>query len=437
MTTRWMGTPRLMLITRGARRDEDPGAVLRRLARRADVAVGLKVRGQRVLLVLDPQLVGELLVGHATDTVKGPGVQLTRDLLGDGLLTSEGADHRQARRLVAPAFSPRRLAGYADTFAEVAQEHSAGWRNGQQVDMHREMGALTLAMVGRTLLGIDLAAEAPDVRADLESALGRFGGSGDQGSLFGGRAPAPAARSTAASVHGLVDRIIDERRRERSDDRGDVISALLTSSDAGTLSDAEVHDHVMTLLMAGHETTANALTWTWHLLTGNPTVVTRLQAEADHLGDRLPGFADVPGLTYARAVVSEAMRLYPPAWIIGRTTTADLTLGEWQLPAGSLAAVSPLLLHHDPRWFPDPESFDPDRWLDERRDEVPRHAYLPFGTGPRACIGEQFAWIEAVLTLAVLASRWTASGQRQPIAPQYRVTMRPAGGLPMTLHARS
>ncbi|BEP14444.1 cytochrome P450 [Acidothermaceae bacterium B102] len=433
---RWIGPTRLMLMTRRARRDQDAGAILRRLARGADTAVGLTVRGRRVLLVLDPQLAGELLARHAADTVKGPGVQLTRDLLGEGLLTSEGDDHRRARRLVAPAFSPRRLEAYATTFATSAAAHADGWRDGQRVDMAQEMATLTLAMVSRTLLGIDLADQAPEVRADLEAALARFGGSATQGDLFGGdRHHQPQPRS-APAVHQLVDRIIEERRRERSDERGDVISALLTSSEAGALTDAEVHDHVMTLLMAGHETTANALTWTWHLLAAHPVVAARLHAEADALGGRTPAFADVPALTYARAVISEAMRLYPPAWIVGRTLTADLTLAGYDLPAGSLAAVSPLLLHHDPRWFPDPEAFDPERWLDERRDDVPRYAYLPFGTGPRACIGEQFAWIEAIITLTVLASRWSATAARGPVTPQYRVTLRPAGGLEMTMHAR-
>ena len=435
MSARWIGTTRLLLTTRRARREQDAGAVLRRLARGADTAVGLRVKGKRVLLVLDPQLVGEVLVRHAADTVKGPGVQLTRDLLGEGLLTSEGDDHRRARKLVAPAFSPRRLEGYADVFAATTAAHADRWQDGQTVDMAQEMAALTLAMVGRTLLGIDLAAEAPEVRADLEEALTRFGSAADQGGLLGGN-PAKAPTRTAVSVHRLVDRIIEERRDARSEDRGDVVSALLTSSDAGALTDAEVHDHVMTLLMAGHETTANALAWTWHLLASHPRVVSRLQAEADAL-EGPPTFADVPSLTYARAVLSEALRLYPPAWIIGRTLTTDLTLAGWQLPAGSLVAVSPLLLHHDERWFPDPEAFEPERWLDERRDDVPRYAYLPFGTGPRACIGEQFAWVEAIIALTVLASRWTATASGAEVQPQYRVTLRPAGGLEMTMRART
>jgi cytochrome P450 len=215
------------------------------------------------------------------------------------------------------------------------------------------------------------------------------------------------------------------------------VSALLAESALpGGLTAREVHDHALTLLLAGHETTASALTWTLYLLGRHPGAQERLRAEVSALDGRPPTSGTLPSLSYTRAVISEAIRLYPPAWIIGRTVTADLDLAGWHLPAGSVAAVSPLLLHHDPRWFPDPEAFDPGRWLDNRRRAVPRHAYLPFGTGPRACIGERFAWAEATTVLATLAQSW--SFRADPgfeAAPSYRVTLRPAGELPMTLHA--
>jgi cytochrome P450 len=445
-----MGARRLLFRTRRARRRQDAGAALRAVARGAGTAAGLRIRGRRIVLLLDPGLAGELLSGHAAETIKGPGTQRTRGLLGEGLLTSEGAAHDRARRLVAPAFSPRRLETYTATFARRARDHAAGWADGQQVDMHAEMTALTLQIVGQTLLGADLSAAAPQIRAGLESALAAF--AGHQAMLPGlplpggartrrGREPGRDSAGTGpaqTAVHQLVDDICEQRRTSPSGDRGDVISALLaaTAGDGG-LTDGEVHDHVVTLLMAGHETTANALSWALYLLGRHPGTQDKLHAEADTLGGRLPGFADLPALPYTRAVISEAIRLYPPAWLIGRTTTTDLDLGGWHLPAGSIAAISPLLLHHDPRWFPDPETFDPGRWLDQRREAVPRHAYLPFGTGPRGCIGEQFAWAEAITVLAVLARSWTvrtAPGFQPAI--QYRVTLRPAGALPMTVHRR-
>ena len=434
----WLGPARVLLRTRQAHRQHDPGAGLRALARGADKAVGLRFGGRHVLLVLDPELAGQLLVGHAAETVKGPGVQLTRGLLGNGLLTSEGEDHRRARRLIAPAFSPRRLAGYTETFARSARVRLTGWLDADHLDLHQEMAALTLEIVGKTLLGVDLSDEAPSVRAGLEAALKEFGGEGFKLPGLRRRVPAFPDNGTRSAIHEVVDRIVEQRRANLSDDRGDVISALLAASaEPDGLSMIEVHDELMTLLMAGHETTANALSWTLYLLGQHPDVQRKVQSEVDQLGGRPPTFADLPTLTYLRAVISEAIRLYPPAWIIGRQTLTDFQLDRWRLPAGSVVAVSPLLLHHDPRWFPEPARFDPQRWLDERREAVPRHAYLPFGTGPRACIGEQFAWTEAITVMAVLAQLWTvqADPTHQP-KPQYRVTLRPANGMPMTVDAR-
>jgi cytochrome P450 len=304
------------------------------------------------------------------------------------------------------------------------------------------MATLTLNIVGRTLLGIDLTQSVPAVRSGLEAALEQF--SGNSGPGFTGPAIRRATAipelddSAIAPVHELVEQIIDERREHPADERGDVVSALLAAS-AGPdgLTAVEVHDNVITLLMAGHETTANALSFTLRLLGTHPQVQEDLHREVDTLDGRAPAVADLAGLTYTRAVVTEAMRLYPPAWILGRTLTTDLEIGGYQVPAGSVAAVSPLLLHHDPRWFPQPEVFDPSRWLDARRDAVPRNAYLAFGTGPRSCIGEQFAWAEAVSVLATIAQLWTvAADPARPIEVQYRVTLRPAGALPVTVHAR-
>jgi cytochrome P450 len=217
-----------------------------------------------------------------------------------------------------------------------------------------------------------------------------------------------------------------------------VISALLAASaESDGLSAAEVHDHVVTLLMAGHETTANALSWTLYLLSQNPAAERLLHEEVDGLSGCTVTVDDLPHLAYTRSVVSEAIRLYPPAWIVGRTIARDLEFGAWHVPEGSTVAVSPLLLHHDARWFPSPETFDPMRWIDDRRTAVPRYAYLPFGSGPRACIGEQFAWAEATTALAVIASGWSARTKAgHTVLPQYRVTLRPGNGVPMTLRAR-
>jgi cytochrome P450 len=446
----WMGTVRLLLRTRRARRASDPGAVLRAVARGWGTAAGGRLRGQPFLLLLDPALAGQLLADHAADTTKSPGLQRTRILLGDGLLTSEGDAHRRARRLVAPAFAPRRLAAYTAGFAERAEAHVGRWSDGAVLEMRQQMARLTLDIVGSTLLGIDLREDADDVRAALESALESFGGGAPAlplGRLAGpraagnGQAPPPGGpRGTGlrAQLDAIVTKIVEARRDSPSQDRGDVVSALLAAT-AGPdgLTATEVHDHVITLMMAGHETTANALSWTLYLLSAHPGAGRALHEELDMLDGRRPAYPDLAELTYTRAVIAESMRLFPPAWIITRALTADADFAGWHAPAGTIAAVSPLLLHHDARWFPDPERFDPARWLDERRDAVPRHAYLPFGTGPRSCVGEQFAWAEATIVLAVICSRWTArSVPGHQVTPQYRVTMRPAPGLPMQIKAR-
>ena len=415
--------------------------MLRSIARGYPPAVGARFRGQHLLLLLDPALVGQLLIEHAGQTVKSPGLERMNHLLGNGLLTSEGTDHRRARRLVAPAFSPRRLAGYVDQFAERTAAHVAHWTDGSVVDMHAEMATLTTDVVGATLLGIDLGENTGGIRSAVEAALAHFAATRPDFNRPTNTTATPdeigVDTEALADVHRLVDEIIEQRRANPSDDRGDVVSALLAAArEPDGLTAAEVHDNVVTLLMAGHETTATALSWTLHLLGEHPEVQSRLHAELDGLTGPPTG-EDLPKLTYTRAVVTEAMRRYPPVWMIGRTLAEPLDVGGWRPPAGSIVAVSPLLMHHDPRWFPEPETFDPDRWLDERRAAVPRHAYLPFGTGPRSCVGEQFAWAEAVTALAVIASRWTATTTPgHVVRPQYRITMRPGNGIPMRLRAR-
>jgi pentalenene oxygenase len=440
----WMGQARVLLRTRRARRRGDAGAALRAVARGGGDAVGLRLRGRRVLLLLEPRLAGQLLAGHAAVTVKGPGQQRIRPVLGDGLLTSEGADHQRARRLVAPAFSPRRLAGYSGIFARCTTDLTSGWADGGRVDVHAEMAALTLRIAGLALLGTDLSSRAPLVRAGLEAALADFGGTGarDGHAGRGDRGDRGQQAGAYDALHALVDEMIGQHRTAAAD-TGDVLGALLAgSADAGgaagsaKLTAQEIHDQVLTLLLAGHETTASTLTWTLYLLARHQDVQQRLRAEVSALGGQPPGPVTLPSLGFTRAVISEAVRLYPPAWIIGRTLTARLEIAGRRLPAGSVVAVSPLLLHHDPRWFPDPERFDPERWLDDRRHAVPRHAYLPFGAGPRACIGERFAWAETITVLAILAQSWSFKTDPGPApAPSYRVTLRPDGPVQLTVHA--
>lgn len=438
----WMRPLPALIRTWPGRRAGDPAAVLRGLARGHTAAVGVRLRGRHALLLLDPELVGEFLVDHARHSRKGPGLQRARVLLGDGLLTAEEPAHSRARRLIAPAFAPNRIDSYVGTFTAQAAARAAGWQDGARIDLYPEMTALTLSAVGQTLLGHDLSARTDLVRGALGAELAEFAA---ERPLARWRRRRPgAARSTpaAAELHRLVDDIVTEHRASiTADPQPDAVTALLSARSAqdgqNMLSDKEIHDHVLTLMLAGHETTAAALTWALDLISRHRPVQARLQAELDTLGEQPPTAADLPRLGYTRAVVAEAMRLYPPAWVIGRSTTTEIRLNGWTLPPDTVVLVSPLLLHRDPRWFRDPDAFDPGRWLDERHREIPAHAYLPFGTGPRVCIGEQFAWNEAVAVLATLARSWTVRALApSPPEPEHDITLRPSGPVPVQVRRR-
>jgi cytochrome P450 len=254
--------------------------------------------------------------------------------------------------------------------------------------------------------------------------------------------PVRRFRRARERLDRIIYRIIDERRRSK-EDRGDLLSMLLLAEDeeggGAGMSNEQVRDEAMTLFLAGHETTANLLAWTWYLLSQHPEVEAKLHAELDAVleAGRLPAVEDLPRLRYTEMVVAEVMRLYPPAWAVGRRAVEDHEFGGYRVPAGSLILVSQYVMHRDPRFFPDPERFDPERWTDEAKQARPQFSYFPFGGGPRRCIGEAFAWMEAALIIATLASRWRmrlAPGRK--VEAQPRITLRPAGGVPVTLERR-
>jgi cytochrome P450 len=258
------------------------------------------------------------------------------------------------------------------------------------------------------------------------------------------RLPLPSTRRlqrATARLDALIYQMIAERRAS-GEDRGDLLSMLLLAEDpegdGGGMSDRQVRDEALTIFLAGHETTANALSWAFYLLSQHPQVADRLGAELDvALGGRAPTVADLPNLRYAEMVFAETLRLYPPAWVIGRRAVSPFEAGGYQLPAGSIALASQWVIHHDPRYFPDPYRFDPERWLPEPRAARPKFSYFPFGGGPRACIGEPFAWMEGTLLLASLARRWRpALLPGHPVALQPSITLRPRHGLRMSLMPR-
>jgi cytochrome P450 len=412
---------------------------LQRAAAAGPSVAHFRIGRDHAYLVSTPELVRELFGPLGRVGQKGRGLQQTKVLLGEGLLTSEGELHRRQRRLIQPAFHASRVAGYGELMRTAAAElpARAGWADRAVRDVAADMATLTLRIVGQTLFAADLTDDSTAVSGALAELLGRFQRTMVPGGALLNRLPLPSTRTLLAAIGELdavVQRLIAEQRAGRGDD-GTVLAMLLAARDEdGTpMPDRLVRDEALTLMLAGHETTANALAWSWLLLDRNRAAAAALHAELD----AAPG--DLP---YTRAVVAESMRLYPPAWVVGRRMTADVRLDGWTVPAGSLVLASQWIVQRDPRWWPEALAFRPERWLgpegySEHAPGQPRGAYFPFGMGRRVCIGESFAWTEAVLALAALARDWSPSlVPGHPVVLRPAITLRPMHGLRMVLHHR-
>jgi cytochrome P450 len=387
-------------------------------------------------LLSHPDLVRELLAVSSHEVTKSRVLREARRVLGDGLLTSEGDLHRGHRRLIQPLFHQERVAAYGDAIARRANETRDRIRPDEPFDLHATMNALTLTIVGETLFGSEVGAEeARRVDRALREALDMYGFYLLPGSRLLDHLPLPNVRRFHRAVDALDETVFGVIERHLGSAGPDLVSLLLAARhdeqpDRG-LSDREVRDEAMTLFLAGHETTSNALSWAWYLLSQSPEAEGRLEAEVDEvLGGRPATMADLPALPWTRMVLTEAMRLYPPSWGMSRRAAVDLELGGWTIPAGAEAMVSQWVIHHDQRWYPDPFRFDPERWTPESAATRPRLAYYPFGAGPRICIGEDFAWAEATIVLATLAARWRFRlVPGHPIVPEPLITLRPKYGI--------
>jgi cytochrome P450 len=350
-------------------------------------------------------------------------------LVGNGLLTSEGETWKRQRRLAQPAFHRQRISAYGDVMVDYAQRMMATWSAGEVRDIHRDMTRLTLEIVVRTLFNADVSQDADKVGRALSEIVKPFSSQATIKWILDNRLPTPSHRRfhlEARHLDEIVYRIIADRRASGID-QGDLLSMLLAShdEDGSQMTDQQLRDEVMTLFLAGHETTALTLSWIWYLLARNPLAEQKFQAELDDvLGGRLPTMEDLPRLKYADMIAREAMRLYPPAYGLGREAIEECEIGGFRVPRKTQVFMFQWATQRDPRFFPDPEAFHPERWTEEFASSLPKYAYFPFGGGPRFCIGNTFAMMEIVLVLATIGQRFRLS-----LVPDHPVSILPAMSL--------
>ncbi|MCL5999799.1 MAG: cytochrome P450 [Chloroflexi bacterium] len=424
---------------------QDPLAFLLNLAQTYGDIVHFRFGPAHTYLVSHPDYVHQVLVEDADQFYKTR--QLKRILgpsLGNGLLINDGESWRRQRRLVQPAFHMKRIEAYGKVMVAYAQRTLAGWQPGQTREIHHDMMELTLGVVAKTLFGADVSDRANHIGAAITTGLevtnaqfSRLINPPQWVPTHDNRRGKQALRTIDEVVMGFI-----RARRASGEDRGDLLSMLLLAVDedgTGQMSDKQARDEAMTLFIAGHETTANALTWAWYLLSQHPQAEAKLHEElASVLGGRDPAMQDLPRLPYTEAVIKETMRLYPPAWTTTRETIAPVTIGGYTIPTRRIVFISPYVSHRDARYFESPGEFCPERWADHFEKRLPKGAFIPFGAGPRVCIGNTFALMEARLVLATIAQHYRlALAPGQDVTAEPLVTLRPRGGIKMVLHDRA
>lgn len=418
---------------------------LRQAAQKYGSFYAIWVGKQPTYVISDPALAHEILVERAKEFHKAAVVhEAVGAVVGKGLFLNEGESWRRQRKLAQPAFHHQRIAAYGQTMVEQTLEMLASWPNGAKLDIADAMTHLTLGIVNKTLFNVDVRSQAEHI-GDLVTVL--LTTANDRinnyrpvwARIFRGQ-----QRRYAAAVDELlaiIDCIIAEHRRQ-GEDSGDLLSMLLAARDeeGNPMSEQQVRDEVMTLFIAGHETTANALAWSFYLVAQHPAVEEKLLqelAQLSHLNGSPPTVHDLAQLPYSEQVVKEAMRLYPPAGGVTRQPIHDIELGGYPIAQGSMVAISTYVMHHDPQLFAEPDRFDPGRFTPENEAKIPKYAYLPFGGGPRVCIGNSFAMMEARLILLTILQRYhLALAPGQTVQAEQVFTLRPKGGLPMTVTQR-
>ena len=405
--------------------------------------VGLRFGHRRVYLVNHPDLLEEILVTQSRHFIKNFALRINPLVFGKGLLVSEQEFWLKQRRLIQPAFSRNRLAGYSQVMIDATQAMLASWKPGETRDIYTDMMRLTLAITARTLFDAEVDGDASEVSNALHLLQENFLVRINSLLLLPIWVPTPQnlrLRRIIRKLDEIIFRFI-RQRRQNPVEKPDLLSILLQARDEddGTgMTDRQVRDEAMTLFLAGHETTALALSWTWYLLAGHPEVEEKLQAEVDGvLAGRVPTFEDLPRLKYAEKVIQESMRYYPPVYLIGREAIDECVIGGFRVKRGTTLLMSQWLIHRDPRFFEQPEKFIPERWTEEFARTMPKFAYFPFGGGPRLCIGNTFAMMEMVLVLADIAQRFrftAKAGHDVTLWPSF--TLRPRNGIPATLVER-
>ena len=433
------GPPPRFLIGNLPLFSSDPLAIYTRWARQFGDIFYYRAGWIDVYFLNHPSLIESVLVSQSQNFAKDKVIQNSRWFLGEGLLTNEGSGWLRQRRLCQPAFHRERMASYGHTMAAYTEEMLTTWQDTEVRDIHQEMMQLTMRIVAKVLFSVEVKEDTERVAGALNVLMRHTSGGRMILPPILRHLPVPALMRVKRAVRELdeiVNRIIRQRRAS-GQDTGDLLSMLMAArdEDGSGMTDRQLRDEVLTFLLAGHETTAVSLSWTWYLLSQHPEVEQKLREELSQvLGGRAPQLEDLPRLPYPDKVVKESMRLYPPAWSLARTVVKEMELGGYQLPVGSNVVMSPWILHRDPRFFEQPEQFNPDRWTADAAQHLPKFAYFPFGGGPRLCIGASFAMMEANLLLAAIAQRFQlrlVPGHAVDALPS--ITLRPRHGMRMSL----
>ena len=424
---------------------KDSIGFLRNIAKAFGDIVYFKIGPIRIVLLNHPDFIKEVLTIQHRNFVKGRPLKMAKELLGEGLLTSEGEFHKCQSRIIQPAFHRNMIESYAPVITKGVTRLMNDWEDGMQVEIKDEMTKLSIAVAGKTFFNLDIEKEAPEINQALEDVTSLFDRIVVPFSELLLKLPLPGTirfKKAKSRLDETIYRMIDDRRKSKVDN-GDLLSLLLRSQeenvDGPGVSDLQVRDEALTLLLTAFDTTSTALTWTWYLLSQNPEAEAEMHEEIDRvLNGRLPTAEDINQLKFTRMVFGESLRIFPPTYLIPRQALEDFSIDKYTIPGGTIILMSPYLIHHDTRFHPDPEKFDPHAWDKHAHGLNAKYEYFPFSRGPRSCIGEPFAWLHGILVLATMAQRWRLKLEaNHPVELLQRINLRPRDGLEMTLERRN